>query len=366
MIAHVRGSATAYRLFDIGYAIELDRVATLLGEATRGRSRPGRSEAQALQIRNPPLSLSLGERRVTIGGEPWLAVLSAHVFDFGVCSLRLTVPAARADSWDEFARFGAAFDAAPDIPNLLEAEVALLLDRIRAAVERPAIVPVTEDYIVYRVEAITDAAGQRLPDATLSDEHLLPLLVRETRPLAAAARRELLANRFSYYVDDLVILTWDNALVVEPRPEDEDVEFVLEFANAQLLELRVYDALLDAELPMLYDRIAARRGRRAYLSRAYRPLMAAVQTRVAEITEIVERAENAFKVTDDVYLARVYGAALELFRERAWRSGIDRKLRIFHDTYTMLNGEAQVARAELMEIIVVLLIAAELIFGFLH
>jgi len=38
-----------------------------------------------------------------------------------------------------------------------------------------------------------------------------------------------------------------HSLVVEPDLHDEDVEYVLEFANAQLLELRVFDALLDAE-----------------------------------------------------------------------------------------------------------------------
>jgi len=50
---------------------------------------------------------------------------------------------------------------------------------------------------------------------------------------------ELLPHRFSYYTDDLTILTWDNALVVEPSPGDTDVQYILEFANAQLLELRV-------------------------------------------------------------------------------------------------------------------------------
>jgi hypothetical protein len=365
MTTRVRGSATAYRLYDIGYGIELDRAGALVGEATRGRSRPARTEAQAFQIR-PPLSVSLGERVITIGGEAWSAVLSAHLFDFGVCSMRLTVPAAHTDSWDEFTQFGTDFDIAPGVAPLLDAELTALLARITPAVDRPGVAPVVEDYVVYRVEALTDGVGSPVAHSSLSDEDLVPLLLRETRPLAAAARRELLANRFSFYANDLAVLTWDNALVIEPRPEDEDIEFVLEFANAQLLELRVYDAQLDAELPALYDRIAERRQRWSYLTRAYRPLMADLQTRVAEVTEIVERAENAFKVTDDVYLARVYGAALDIFRERAWRSGIDRKLQIFRDTYTMLNAEAQAARAELMEVIVVLLIAAELIIGFLH
>jgi uncharacterized Rmd1/YagE family protein len=88
-----------------------------------------------------------------------------------------------------------------------------------------------------------------------------------------------------------------------------------------------------------------------------------MQTRVADITEIVERADNAFKVTDDVFLARIYEKALELFRERSWRAGIDRKLGIFRDTYTMLNAEAQAARAELLEVTIVLLIIAELLLG---
>jgi uncharacterized Rmd1/YagE family protein len=62
-----------------------------------------------------------------------------------------------------------------------------------------------------------------------------------------------------------------------------------------------------------------------------------------------------------VYLARVYSAALELFRGRAWRAGIDRKLAILRDTYTMLNSEAQAARSETLEMAIVLLIVGEIV-----
>ena len=114
----------------------------------------------------------------------------------------------------------------------------------------------------------------------------------------------------------------------------------------------------------MYDRIAATRGRASALPTwRYRPLLGRLQTRVADVTETVERVENALKVTDDVYLARIYAAALELFRGNAWRRGIERKLSIVRETYSMLNAEAQAARAELLEIAIIALIVIEIVVG---
>jgi hypothetical protein len=140
------------------------------------------------------------------------------------------------------------------------------------------------------------------------------------------------------------------------------VQYILEFANAQLLELRYYDALLDAELPRMYERVAsARTGIRAFRNRKLNSVLGNLQQTVADSTEIVERVENSLKVTDDVYLARVYASALEIFRGRVWRAGIDRKLSIIRDTYGMLNDEAQAARSEVLEIAIVVLILAEML-----
>jgi hypothetical protein len=97
--------------------------------------------------------------------------------------------------------------------------------------------------------------------------------------------------------------------------------------------------------------------------RRFSPVLGAMQAQVADVTETIERVENALKVTDDVYLARIYGAALELFRGSAWRQGIERKLAIMRETYAMLNDESQAVRAELLEMAIVLLIVAEIVLG---
>jgi hypothetical protein len=283
-----------------------------------------------------------------------------------VCSIRAQIDAPAGNRWEEFSAFGMQVDADPALPALCDRALEALLTRLKPAISRLAVAAVVEDYVVFRIDRITDESGSVVAPDMLDDQRLIPLLVGESRPLSIAARRDALANRFSYYSDDFAIITWDNALVVEPRRGDRDVEYVLEFANAQLLELRLFDAQLSAELPALHDRVTSARGRRAPLTRRFRSILAELQTRVADITETVERVDNAFTVTDDVYLARIYSAALDLFRERNWRRGIERKLQILRDTYAMLNAEAQAARGELLELAVLLLFVIEVVLGLIH
>ena len=358
-------AAIVYRLSDVGYSIALDRALDLLAGSGPERVRPVRGEGQAIQIPNPPITVILGTENVAIGAQRFDVEVSARIFDFGVVSLRVRVPVPGDPTWAAFTAFGNALDAEDGLREVFGQHLRLLVERIRPAVERPIVSGVTEDYIVYRVSGLVGPDGEPLATDAVQDVDVVPLLLNEHRPLSLAARRELLPHRFSYYADDLAILTWDNALVVEPAANDTDVQFVLEFANAQLLELRYYDALLDGELPKMYDRVAALRARpRTLLGRRFVPLLTELQTLVADITELVERVENSLKVTDDVYLARVYSSALEIFRGRVWRSGIDRKLAIIRETYGMLSAEAQAARAEALEMAIVLLIVAEIFLAF--
>jgi hypothetical protein len=360
----VTGSVAAYRLVDVGYVIDLKRAAEVLGPQTRGPALLYHAHSEGIEIRVPPLLVQLDTRGLTVRSRAYPVEVTAHLFDFGVCSLRLTASVSDV-SWDEFVEFATAFDKAESVRDCLATEISGLVARLRPAIERPGVADEVEDYTVFRVNRLTREDGTRIDAQSLSPRDLIPLLSIESRTLSPEAQYELVSRRFSYYADDLVVVTWDSALIVDPDRSDHDVEYVIEFANAQLLELRVYDALLDEELPVLYDRIEERR-RVPAITRRYRPLLAELQTRVADVTEIVERADNGFKVVNDVYLARVYLAALEVFREQAWRRGIDRKLGIFRDTYSMLNGEASAARAELLELTIVVLIVFEIALSLLR
>jgi hypothetical protein len=203
-------------------------------------------------------------------------------------------------------------------------------------------------------------------DALQERADLVPLLSGEERPLSDGARRDLLRQRFSYHPNDLVVITWDRAFIYEPQRET-DVADVLVIANAQLLEMRTYDEMLDAELPRMRALVGeARRRTNLLASRRYARLARRLHTLVTEVTELAERVDNALQVTEDVYFARVYAAAMALFRVSNFSAAVDRKLAIIRETYTALHSEAAGGRAELLEIAILALIAIEIILSLLR
>jgi hypothetical protein len=311
----------------------------------------------------PPLALELNPISLRLEDQEVSAAVSARLYDFGAVTIALRVPIADAP-WLSFARRLNAVDSGVAIADETWSRLLRQVrDLLGAAFVRPEESSVQEDYLIGMVHAfdrpMTAAALQESVD-------LVPLLSGEQRPLSDGARQDLLRQRFSYYTDDMVVLTWDRAFIYEPRG-DSDVLDVLEVANAQLLEMRYYDELLDDELPRMYDLVAkARRARNLLTSKRFADLARRLHTLVAEVTELTERVDNALQVTEDVYLARIYTAALELFRVPAVNAAVDRKLSIIRDTYTALYDESSASRTELMEFLIIILIVAEIVIALVH
>ncbi|MDB4948511.1 MAG: hypothetical protein JWM27_1160 [Gemmatimonadetes bacterium] len=346
---------TVLRIFDVADGIDLVGVErALTGRGTVARIRLSRVEPKAIAFGDPPVVTDLMAPALEIGGTRVATRASARIHSFGVVSLSVDLVLPAPMPWAAFERF--AREAEREAAGLSFWRVSLdaLLEQIRPAMDRPSAVRMEEDYAVVTVRALDGCRATDLPRAV----DLVPLLTHETRALGEAARRDVLKHAYSYYEDDLAVLTWDRALVVEPSPDD-DLTDILEVANAQLLELRYYDALLDAELPRIYTQAAHARHNAWVLRGRYSRAANQMRALVAEVVQITEKVDNAIKVTDDVYLARVYGAALELFRVRFWTDAIDRKLALIRDTYTALYDEAVATRAEWLEVAILLLIVLE-------
>lgn len=356
------GAIIALRMFDIAYAIDLRQVETLAAAQARSASRIRLSTTppKAMTFDVPPVALALDPLSLLIDGDRIQADVTARLYDFGAVSFALHLAAANL-SWPEFTRRvnGVARALGPEgSADIFDPVMAQIRKLLAPALIRPAASALQEDYLI----GVVHRFDRNLTTVSLLDQiDLVPLLSGEQQPLSDSARQDLMRQRFSYYTDDLVVLTWDRAFIYEPRG-DSDVIDVLEVANIQLLEMRYYDELLDDELPRMYDLVEKARSRGLFLApRRFANLARRFYTLVAEVTELTERVDNALQVTEDVYLARIYTSALDLFRVATVSAAVNRKLAIIRDTYTALYDEASSHRSEALEILIVLLIVAEVI-----
>jgi hypothetical protein len=360
----VSGAAIACRLFDIAEAVDLAQAELLWSRlpsspASRGRLVSTLPKAVAFGV--APLDVPLDQITITLDNADTHVEATVRLYDFGVARLALRLSADNLP-WSEFSRRVTAFDRAVAPAELWQQLLAGLRETLGPALQGASRSDLEEDYLIAYVRTFDESPTA---DALQERIDLIPILSGETRPLSEGARRDLLRQRFSYYADDLVVLTWDRAFIYEPRG-DSDVMDVLDVANAQFLEMRYYDQLLDAELPRMYDLVEAMQRTRPLLSsRRYADLARRLYGLVAEVTELREKVDNALQVTEDVYLARIYTAALDLFRVALVSAAVDHKLAIIRDTYAALYEEASARRAALMEAAIVILIVVEIVLALL-
>lgn len=344
----MRGSVLLYRLYDIAQEIDLLKAEQVLSvEKPVSRLKLSRVRPKAIEFKNPPLTVELEGRMIQVGDREFPAAPSARVYDFGVLGIviRLSLP----DDFDyEDLRKLSIPVSEPDcFEHVFSFYRDSVLKALVPALAGEGLTGFAEDFVVFFFEDWP------------RDWDPVPLLLAEPGTISQEMRRETLKNHFSYG-EDSAIITWDAALIYDPEGST-DIPDLLEFANAQLLELRYYDSVLDGELAAMYDAIeeAGRGGYRRL--RKYRRIMRRMMELVVEVTEITERVQNALKVTEDVFYARVYAAALNIFRVREWIKSVERKVDVIERNYAMLSDELVTHRFLLLEVSIVILIAFEIV-----
>jgi len=361
-----QGGVRVYRLFDVAEAIDLSRAEALV-QAPRSRLRlEGAQSTTALEIPRPPLHVAIGRRRLPLAWPAAEADASVHLFEHGVASIvyHLPIPAGT--------ELGALLPlaeelvsrATPQLDAAARGEAEELARTLGPVLDKPHSWEGLETYHVFYVHRLEEPARAQ---EVLAGAPLAELLLGETSAtrLSQGERADVLKHALSYLEDDLAVVDWNSAFVLEPSGVG-DIPDLLEFATAHLLELRYYEALLDRELAAIYDEIEVGRAAPNVFTRRYLKLQRRTAALLLELSEMTEQLENAVKIVGDFYLARLYRSAVRRFRLREWKNTVLRKQRLLAEVNGLMKDAADQRRAELLEITIVLLILWEVLYAFLR
>jgi len=358
MLAIKKGLIIIYRLFDVASEINLSLMESGAREGTKRMRLSKHPYMKALEFANPPVSLELQGFTKTLFEETLHITVVAKAYDFGVLSLAFYIPIPEGTTFSELEFVAKGLDTDEAIDEKAKEYIEQLIYSLGDAVVNPSIKEqFIEDYMIFAIQSLdneTDMSG------FLTRYDPSRLLLYETREVSQYTREETLKHRFSYYPDDLVIIHLDNAFVIEPSGSF-DLFDILEFANAQILELRYYDRVLDRQLAWIYRELSKRKAVSAFRLRDYEQLGKKVTEIITELTAVTEIVDNALKVTEDVYYAKIYRTAMMLFRSRDWELSIKEKLKVVTNTSSMIYNEISTKRGHILEMGIIILIVIEIV-----
>ena len=218
-----------------------------------------------------------------------------------------------------------------------------------------------EAYTVFCIESpVCTPDGQPLNAEDWLQSHnrtVAGLLMQETDTahLSRQETRESTDRHLSYYENDLVVVDWDAAIIVdEPRHFDETL-YALELANLQLTELEAIDHLLDDALDRSYRDLGQQpmRGRGSVL-RELRELR-------VDMTRMSDELLNISKFFGDWHLARIYQHVSARFHLADWHRTVDDKLKNLDSLYQLLQHDQNNRWMLILEITIVLLLVIDLV-----
>lgn len=348
-------------VFEVALGIDLDRAEGLLGRGSARQLFRHRGRVTSVfHYRPAPLRVSQECSAIQVDGWATKPMVDLVLYDFGAASVAYQVPVP--GGLEELHAASTSLRRTTILREDARNRVEALLGSFPKAVQKPRVAELTEDYTIV---GMSRAPGEQ--DALEFCQTNAKRIAEILRPDGGAPSEEEVRNatevQISFGPSDATIVDWDAAFVLDPEPEE--VRAVLEFANVQLLEMRWLDLQLDGAIDRSYHLLARRKSWRPLLSHGLRADLNQVAELQLESAVMLERVSNALKVFGEEYLARIYRLAARRFRLEELDATISRKLVTIESIYQKLSDRADSRRMEVLEWVVILLIASEILLSLL-
>lgn len=355
------GSIIIYNVFDIGWEINLSRAELLfnLKQKTSSRFKFSKDPRKAIIIKESPLEINVGVERIKIYNDEFNVLLHSKIWDYGAISITTEILIDRKISWEELLKLAEYLEQTTDIEMLARKIKDEIKEIIIEAIKLPNEWEQFEDYITYLFKSVE---GIEKPLEILDKVNVAELILGETQnKLSSLASIPITDNYIQYYENDIAIIDWDSALIIDPSGS-KDICDGIEFSLTHLLELRYYDYLIDRKLDNLYDSLENENKKiTKILKFNYSRILQEATKNYIEFSDLLSKIENSFKTVGDPYIATVFRTCAEQFRFSDWHNSITRKMKTLFEITQILQAELNSIRSHILEIIIIILIAIELL-----
>ena len=198
--------------------------------------------------------------------------------------------------------------------------------------------PESEEYTAF---CITDDVGDPQKYLKQNDRILAGLLIDENPNLKLHPSQiaSTLKHPFSYLENDLVLYDFDRCIIINPSRDYEDILFIVELGNYQMLTLRMLDRLLDYRLDLAEDDIRKTFVQsRNPIKQLTKKLGEWLKLRY-DMLFILENLENVSKIIGDFYLGNMFQHICNLFELNQWSNSIRHRMDILGDIYGMARTD---------------------------
>lgn len=176
----------------------------------------------------------------------------------------------------------------------------------------------------------------------------------EGERLSKQESEESTGRYLSYYDNDLVVIDWDAALIVDEPSDFDETLYIMELANLQLAELEAYDRILDNALERSYRDLSVRNLRsRSDTLRQLREIR-------IDLARFNDELSNITKFFGDWHLARIYEKLASRFHLGDWHRNIDGKLKTLAELYQLLKQDQTNKWMIILEVTIILLFVIDL------
>jgi len=357
-----RGVCHALFAYDVGLSINLEEAdRRITANKARGSFQHKLRAPQYLEYRPAPLRVIQDAAAFPLGPYSSSPTVEVVLYDFGAVSVTYRI------SFDgPLAGLLLLSEALYENQGLLadsRRRIEALLTALVPAIERPNISTKGEDYLIFEVEEWVSQSGSTVWMS--QDDTIARILRCEPAPLSEQEVKDATSYRISYGHDDAAIIDWNAALLFGHQMED--VRAVLEFANVELLEMRLLDHQLDHALDQAYAALSLS-PKKPWARLRLPGSFEADSRRIAQLQVdgaiLFARVTNTLKLVGDQYLARVYRLVSQRFHLEVWDGSITRKLHTLDSIYGKMTDRAAVRRMELLEWIIIVLIAVSIAVSF--